>query len=182
MAYLLLAFILFVIYFICSWAVVFFFSPKVPRNYFLLFLLVFAAVYLFLTLPFSSEMTEVQLAAWFSGLVSYVLVCFTMWNTFYSVLWGFSGGLLADFVSQNELRSVERIVAHYRGPMDPNDVKAMDRMLKRRVPGLLGGQYVEGTETGFRSLGKGKFLALITLFLYWFFALGRGGGIVEEGS
>ena len=43
-----------------------------------------------------------------------MLMCLTMWNSFYSLLWGFSGGLMHDLYNDEELRHVDRLVRSYR--------------------------------------------------------------------
>ena len=62
-----------------------------------------------------------------------LLLCLTMWNTFYSLLWGFSGGLCHDLFNDERVRQVDRLVRSYEGEGD------LDRILARRAPNLVAG-------------------------------------------
>ena len=60
-----------------------------------------------------------------------VLMCLTMWNAFYSLLWGFSGGLMHDLYNDAALRD--------RGAARSDRTRAtarLDRILARRLPNL----------------------------------------------
>src|SRR5207244_7322100 len=65
------------------------------------------------------------------------LLCLTMWNAFYSLLWGFSGGLMHDLYTHEELRHVERLVHAYAGD------GGLDRIMARRLPNLAAGGTLE---------------------------------------
>lgn len=173
------ALLLFLVYLISAWIVVFWLKPKVPRNYFLALLVLYGLVYLKVTAFSFSEASDLQITAWFSALIFYVLSCFTFWNSFYSVLWGFSGGMLADFCSDSKLLKVDEIVHFYEGAAGQSDDQ-MNRMLLRRLPSLETGGYIEKRDGQYRTLPKGNLLARITKFLYSFFALGKGGGISDD--
>ena len=42
-----------------------------------------------------------------------LLACLTMWNAFYSLLWGFSGSLMYDVHNDARLRDRERLILSY---------------------------------------------------------------------
>lgn len=179
MSYLLLALGFFIVYFLSSWIVVYFFKPRVPRHYFLLFLIFYAAVYGYSTRAVFSLADDVTSAAWFCGFALYILACFTMWNSFYSILWGFSGGLLADFCADPALCKTDSIIHSYQGTSHVS-ADSMDRMLKRRIPSLEKDGILVFDKGTYKVGPKGQLIAVLTLILYRFFNLGRGGGIVEE--
>jgi hypothetical protein len=98
-------------------------------------------------------------------------MCLTIWNTFYSLLWGFSGGLMHDLYNHEQVRDVGRLVGSYRGE------GTIDRILGRRLPNLETGGYVELTDHELRLRPKGRVIALGTLVAFKLFSLGMGGGI-----
>ena len=110
-----------------------------------------------------------------AGLVSCLLLqalmCLTMWNAFYSLLWGFSGGLMHELYNEAELRHVERLVQSYEGDA------GLDRILARRLPNLAAGGYIDVTDDTLRLRWKGRVIALGTLVAFKTFSLGMGGGI-----
>jgi hypothetical protein len=145
--------------------------PKQPRRFFLayglLLLLVAAAIYL--------AVWPLQTIDDGAGLVACLslqaLLCLTMWNTFYSVLWGFSGGLMHDLYSQESLRNVGRLVRSYEGN------GGLDRILSRRLPNLAAGGYVDLRDGTLSLRPKGRAIALGTLLAFKVFSLGMGGGV-----
>src|SRR5512134_3038966 len=78
-------------------------KPRQPRLFFLsyalLLLMAFAAIYLrFWPLETMDDMVGLA-----SCLLLQTLMCLTMWNAFYSLLWGFSGGLMHDLYNDERL-------------------------------------------------------------------------------
>lgn len=170
----------FAIYFSFCWATVFYLKPKVPRNSFLLLLILFATTFAVLSFNFCEIKTNEDFSAFYAGWILFILMGLTMWNSFYSILWGFSGGILADIKSNPGLNNSESIISSYMGQDNSQDPLAMDRMLKRRIPGLLEANYITIQDERFQLTSKGHLLACITSFLYKFYSLGKGGGIVDE--
>jgi hypothetical protein len=126
------------------------------------------------------------------------LMCLTMWNSFYSLLWGFSGGLMHDLYNEEDLRHVDRLVGSYeRGPQrgapnaaaalgtpqrgsragDPVRERGLDRILSRRLPNLDTGGYIKVHDEMLRLRWKGRIVALGTLATFKIFSLGMGGGV-----
>ncbi len=102
------------------------------------------------------------------------LVCLTMWNAFYSLLWGFSGSLMYDLLQRRaRCATVDRLVRSYQGA-DP----VLDRILARRLPNLAARRLGRacGTTT-LRLRPKGRVIALGTLAAFKVFSLGMGGGV-----
>jgi len=158
-------------------------KPRQPRLFFLgfavLLLVVAACVYVRLW-PLNSLDDGAGLLA---CLLLQTLMCLTMWNAFYSLLWGFSGGLMHDLYNDERLRHVDRIVGSYeRGPQRGSragDAKniGLDRILSRRLPNLEAGGYIEVRDETIRLQWKGRIIALGTLAAFRTFSLGMGGGI-----
>ena len=100
-----------------------------------------------------------------------MLMCLTMWNGFYSLLWGFSGGLMYDLYNEHGLRE--------RG--SPGGVvraaTGVDRMLARRLPNLEAGGWLELRDGTLRLKPKGRAIAFGTLASFKVFSLGMGGGV-----
>ena len=99
------------------------------------------------------------------------LMCLTMWNSFYSLLWGFSGGLMHDLYNEEGLRRVDRLVGSYERET------GLDRILSRRLPNLEAGGYIEVHDEMLRLRWKGRIVALGTLATFKIFSLGMGGGV-----
>lgn len=179
MSYLLSSIVFFILYFILSWITVYFFKPKVPRNYFLLYIILLSIAYSLLNFSHDLMDDDWKAAAFMCGLISFIVAGFTHWNSFYSILWGFTGGIVADLYEKPNLRKTEFIVYEYvGGELDKS--KDMDRMLKRRVPGLIEGNYLNVLEDkSFKLQPKGIFLAKVTSILYKTFSLGKGGGLAN---
>jgi hypothetical protein len=99
------------------------------------------------------------------------LICLTLWNAFYSLLWGFSGGLMHDLYNETDLRHVDRLVGSYEGDA------GVDRILARRLPNLAAGGYIDLRDDTLHLRWKGRVIALGTLVAFKTFSLGMGGGI-----
>jgi hypothetical protein len=145
--------------------------PADPKRFFLGYatVLLLAAAYLYVRL-WPLESME-ALAGLVCCLLLQALICLTMWNSFYSLLWGFSGGLMHDLYNEDELRQVDRLVSSYQG------VGGFDRILARRLPNLAAGGYIELREQTLRLRWKGRVIALGTLAAFKTFSLGMGGGV-----
>ena len=145
--------------------------PRQPRLFFLVYAaaLAGATTYVYARLwPLESLTDSAGLLA---GLLAQTLMCLTMWNLFYSVLWGFSGGLMHDLYNHPELRHVDRLVQSYDG------ADGRDRILARRLPNLAAGGYIEIGGGALRLRWKGRAIAMGTLAALRIFSLGMGGGI-----
>ena len=160
-----------VLFFLLSLVTVRTLRPRQPRLFFLGYaaLLLLAAAYVYVRLwPLNSLDDGAGLLA---CLLVQALVCVTMWNAFYSLLWGFSGGLMHDLYNEEALRHVDRLVASYeRGT-------GLDRILSRRLPNLEAGGYIEVRDDTLRLQWKGRVIALGTLAAFKTFSLGMGGGV-----
>ena len=66
-----------------------------------------------------------------------LLACLTMWNAFYSLLWGFSGSMMYDLFNDPSLLDRERLIRSYVGD------GPVDRILARRLPNLERGGWVD---------------------------------------
>jgi len=146
-------------------------KPRTPRLFFLGYgaLLLVAAAYVYVHLwPLESIDDYIGLL---SCLMLQALLCLTMWNSFYSLLWGFSGGLMHDLYNEGDLRHVDRLVASYERE------SGLDRILSRRLPNLEAGGYIEVRDETLRLRWKGRIVAVGTLAAFKLFSLGMGGGI-----
>ena len=145
--------------------------PADPKRFFLGYatVLLLAAACLYVRL-WPLESME-ALAGLVCCLLLQALICLTMWNSFYSLLWGFSGGLMHDLYNEDELRQVDRLVSSYQG------VGSIDRILARRLPNLAAGGYIELREQTLRLRWKGRVIAVGTLAAFKTFSLGMGGGV-----
>ena len=155
-------------------------KPRQPRVFFLAYalLLLGATTYAYIQLwPLATLDDRVGLL---SCLLLQLLVCLTMWNAFYSLLWGFSGGLMHDLHNEERLRQVDRLVASYEqagGAGAPRGEAGLDRILSRRLPNLEAGGYLELRDHTLRLRPKGRMIALGTLAAFKFLSLGMGGGV-----
>src|SRR5438445_10959198 len=98
-----------VAFFVLSLATVRLFQPRDPKRFFLgyaLLLLVATAVVYRALWPIERLEDALGLAA---DLLLQLLACLTMWNAFYSLLWGFSGSLVHDLFNDPALRDRERL-------------------------------------------------------------------------
>jgi hypothetical protein len=146
-------------------------KPKQPRLFFLAYaLLLLVAAALVYTRLWPLETADDR-AGLLACLMIQLLMCLTMWNAFYSLLWGFSGGLMHDLYNEDRLRHVDRLVASYeRGT-------GLDRILSRRLPNLEAGGYLTVRDETLRLRPKGWLIAAGTLVAFKVFSLGMGGGV-----
>ena len=160
-----------VLFFLCSWATVRFLQPRDPKRFFVLYAAALAVALVFVYLawwPLVRLEDGLGLAA---CLLLQTLACLTMWNAFYSLLWGFSGSLMHDLINDARLRNAERLIRSYEGDGE------IDRLLARRLPNLVGGGWVTFESPTLRLRPKGRFIAAGTVAAFKFFSLGMGGGI-----
>jgi hypothetical protein len=159
------------VFFLLSLVTVRLLRPADPKRFFLGYAtaLLVAAAYVYLRIWPLESMTA--LAGLACCLLLQALICLTMWNSFYSLLWGFSGGLMHDLYNDEELRNMDRLVRSYQG------VGGFDRILARRLPNLVAGGYIELREQTLRLRWKGRVIALGTLAAFKTFSLGMGGGV-----
>jgi hypothetical protein len=158
-------------FFVLSWTTVRVLRPRDPKRFFLVYalaLLVVAAVAYVSLWPLGSIDDALGLV---SGLLVQLLVCLTMWNAFYSLLWGFSGSMIYDLFNDESLRDREALVKSYAGD------GAVDRILARRLPNLVRGGWLESHGQTLRLRPKGRVMALGTLAAFKVFSLGMGGGV-----
>ena len=158
-------------FFLVSLVTVRLLRPADPKRYFLGYAaaLLVATAFVYVQIwPLESIDAAAGLAA---CLLLQALICLTMWNSFYSLLWGFSGGLMHDLYNDEELRDVDRLVRSYLG------VGGLDRILARRLPNLAAGGYIELQEQTLRLRWKGRVIAWGTLAAFKTFSLGMGGGV-----
>lgn len=158
-------------FFVLSWLTVRLLRPKQPR----LFFLIYAAALLLVTAYAYAKLwplgTLESGAGFLSCLLVQALICLTMWNSFYSLLWGFSGGLMHDLYTDEDLRHVDRLVRSYEGDA------GVDRILARRLPNLAAGGYIALHGDILQLRWKGRLIAVGTLAAFKVFSLGMGGGI-----
>jgi hypothetical protein len=158
-------------FFLLSLATVRLLRPKRPRRFFLAYavLLLLASAYVY------GQIWPLDSLDAGAGLVGCLLVqalmCLTMWNAFYSLLWGFSGGLMHDLYNHADLRSVDRLVRSYEGDA------GLDRILARRLPNLAAGGYIDLRDGTLHLRWKGRLIAVGTFAAFKVFSLGMGGGI-----
>ncbi|HYN08539.1 MAG TPA: hypothetical protein VES67_14245 [Vicinamibacterales bacterium] len=159
------------VFFAVSWATVRFVRPREPRRFFLIYaLLLLVATTLVYQQFWPLEQIEDGLGLTASLLLQ-LLACLTMWNAFYSLLWGFSGSLMHDLFTNAALRDRERLIRSYEGDGE------VDRILARRVPNLVRGGWVDARGDTLQLRPKGRLMALGTLLSFKVFSLGTGGGI-----
>jgi hypothetical protein len=168
-----LPFAAFVVFFLLSLGTVRLLRPAQPRRFFLgyaaLMLAASALVYL-RRWPLARVDDAIGLLA---CLAVQLVLCLTFWNSFYSLLWGFSGGLMYDLFNDPTLRNTDRLVRSYQGD------GAVDRIMARRLPNLAAGGYIEQRGDMLRLRPKGRFIASATMASFKAFSLGMGGGIKE---
>jgi hypothetical protein len=159
-----------VFFFLLSLATVRLLRPRQPKSYFvsyaILLLIVSAWIYISIwgvtTLDDALGLTACMLVQ--------ALMCLTMWNSFYSLLWGFSGGLMHDLLNDPSVRHVDCLVRLYDTEV------GLDRILARRLPNLDRGGYI-GFRNGVLQLRpKGRLIAFGTWCSFKVFSLGMGGG------
>jgi hypothetical protein len=159
------------VFFALSLATVRFFRPRDPKRFFFgyaVVMLVAATITYLAVWPMDRIEDALGLAC---ALMLQLVACLTMWNTFYSVLWGFSGSLMCDLYNEPTLRDRERLIRSYEG------TGQLDRILARRLPQLVRGGWVERDEERLRLRPKGVVMAMGTLASFKLFSLGMGGGV-----
>ena len=159
------------VFFALSWATVFLFHPRDPKRFFLgyaLLLLVATTVAYRAVWPIDRIEDALGLAC---DLLLQFLACLTMWNAFYSVLWGFSGSLMHDLFNEPALCDRERLIRSYEGDGE------VDRILARRLPNLVRGGWIDWRDRTLRLRPKGVLMAVGTLASFKVFSLGMGGGV-----
>lgn len=164
-----------VVFFLLSLATVRLVRPAQPRRFFLAYagvLLVAAAIVYIRVWPTTRLDDRLGLVA---CLLLQVLLCLTMWNAFYSLLWGFSGGLCYDLLNDSRLRHIDALVRAYEGDAP------VDRILARRLPNLVAGGYLSFDDGVLALKPKGRFMAARTLTALRILSLGAGGGIDPSG-
>src|SRR5262245_34651230 len=159
------------VFFASSWVTVRFLHPREPRRFFLLYALLLLAGTFIVIRQFWPLVRVEDMFGLVAALLLQLLACLTMWNAFYSLLWGFSGSLMHDLFTDAALRDRERLVRSYEGDGE------LDRILARRVPNLVRGGWVESEGESLRLRPKGRLMALGTLVSFKVFSLGMGGGI-----
>jgi hypothetical protein len=145
--------------------------PREPRRFFLgyaLGLVVAAAATYRWLWPLEEVEDALGLAC---TLLLQLLACLTMWNAFYSLLWGFSGSLMHDIFNDPSVRDRERLIRSYAGE------GAVDRILARRLPNLQRGGWIDLHGESMTLRPKGRVMALGTLVAFKVFSLGMGGGV-----
>jgi hypothetical protein len=158
-------------FFVLSLATVRIVGPRDPKRFFLAYaaLLLAATAFTYQAL-WPIERTEDALGL-VCDLLLQLLACLTIWNMFYSLLWGFSGSLIYDMFNDLSLRNRERLIRSYEGDGD------LDRILARRLPNLIRGGWVDRRGHTLTLLPKGVVLAVGTLASFKVFSLGMGGGV-----
>ena len=160
-----------VIFFLISFVTVRIFHPRDPKRFFLLYALLLAAGFSVVYVRLWPLLTLEDALGLASSVLVHMVACFTMWNSFYSLLWGFSGGLMYDLFNEPALRDRERLVRSYEGDGE------IDRMMARRLPNMIGGGWLGRHDDRLTLSPKGRMIALGTLASYKVFSLGSGGGI-----
>jgi hypothetical protein len=158
-------------FFLLSLATVRTCQPREPRRFFLAYAIVLlgvsAAIYVRLW-PLDTIEDALGLAC---DLLLQLLACLTFWNSFYSLLWGFSGSLMHDLHGDPAMRHRDRLIESYAG------AGPVDRILARRLPNLQRGGWVDVRGTTLTLTAKGRLMALGTLASFKLFSLGMGGGV-----
>jgi hypothetical protein len=145
--------------------------PRDPKRFFLAYaflLLVITAVVYLAIWPLETIDDALGLV---SVLLVQLLACLTMWNAFYSLLWGFSGSMMYDLFNDPSLLDREQLIRSYVGE------GAVDRILARRLPNLERGGWVAIEGQTLRLRPKGMVMAVGTLAAFKIFSLGMGGGV-----
>jgi hypothetical protein len=145
--------------------------PREPRRFFLAYavlLLAGAALSYVALWPIDTIEDALGLAC---VLLLQLLACLTMWNSFYSLLWGFSGSLMHDLFTDPSVRDREAIIRSYAGG------GRVDRILARRLPNLERGGWIDLRDDMMTLRPKGRLMALGTLVAFRLFSLGMGGGV-----
>jgi len=160
-----------VVFFLFSLITVRVARPRDPKRFFLAYALLLLAgtAVAYLTIwPLETIDDALGLV---SALLVQLLACLTMWNAFYSLLWGFSGSMMFDLFNDSSLLDRERLIASYVGD------GPVDRILARRLPNLERGGWVSIDRQTLRLRPKGTVMAVGTLAAFRLFSLGMGGGV-----
>jgi hypothetical protein len=162
------------VFFAASWITVRVFQPREPRRFFLLYALLLvvttSATYVWLW-PLVRTDDVIGLIC---CVLLQTLVCLTMWNAFYSLLWGFSGSMMYDIYTNERLRNREQLVRSYQGDA------GLDRIFARRLPNLVRGGWIQMSDATLQLTTKGRLMAIGTLAAFKVFSLGMGGGIKDR--
>ena len=159
-------------FFLLSLATVRLLKPAQPRVFFLAYAIALlpAAAWVYTSLwPIAAAEDAAGLVA---CLLLQMLLCLTFWNGFYSLLWGFSGGLVFDLYNDPELRHADRLIRSYE-----RDASGNDRIMARRLPNLVAGGYIAVADDMLQLRRKGRLIAIGTLAAFKVFSLGMGGGV-----
>ena len=161
-----------VVFFLLSLATVRLIKPKQPRLFFLSYAVALLPVTAWAYVSFWPFVGAEDAAGLLACLLLQMLLCLTFWNSFYSLLWGFSGGLVFDLYNDAGLRHADRLIRSYEG-----DVPGTDRIMARRLPNLMAGGYITVTGDSLELRPKGRLIAMGTLVAFKAFSLGMGGGV-----
>jgi len=159
------------LFFLLSLVTVRILQPREPRRFFLAYavlLLVGAAITYVALWPLDTVEDALGLAC---DLLLQLLACLTLWNAFYSLLWGFSGSLMHDLFTDPSVRNRETLIHSYAGD------GRIDRILARRLPNLTRGGWIDLRDDMMTLRPKGRVMALGTLVAFRLFSLGMGGGV-----
>jgi hypothetical protein len=161
-----------VTFFVLSLATVRLLKPKQPRVFFLAFAVALLPVTAWVYVTWWPMTRTEDAAGLMACLLLQVLLCVTFWNSFYSLLWGFSGGLVHDLHNDPSLRHAAALIRSYEG-----GETGTDRIMARRLPNLIAGGYIVRAGETLRLRPKGRAIAIGTLFAFRVFSLGMGGGV-----
>jgi hypothetical protein len=158
-------------FFLLSLTTVRLLQPREPRRFFLAYaLLLLAGAGLTYRSLWPLDTIEDALGLG-CDLLLQLLACLTFWNSFYSLLWGFSGSLMYDLFNDPALRDREYLIQSYTGG------GTVDRILARRLPNLQRGGWLDLRGETMTLRLKGRVMALGTLAAFKVFSLGMGGGV-----
>lgn len=161
----------FIVFFLLSLITIRVLRPKQPRLFFLTYAAALLPALWFTYVTIWPLETVEDNAGLLCCLLLQTLLCLTFWNTFYSLLWGFSGGLMHDLYNDDSLRDADALIKSYEGE------SGVDRIMARRLPSLERGGYIELRRDTLRLRPKGRVIALATLLSFKVFSLGLGGGV-----
>ncbi len=159
------------LFFLVALATVRLIRPTEPRKYFLAYGVLLLGLSTAVSQSWWPVVTVEDAIALATCLVLQLLAFLTMWNAFYSLLWGFSGTLMHELYTEAALRDRERLIRSYEGEGD------LDRMMARRLPNLVRGGWVSVDGRTLRLQPKGRLVALGTWVSFKVFSLGMGGGV-----
>jgi hypothetical protein len=160
-----------VVFFLLSLITVRVARPRDPKRFFLAYALLLLAGTAVANLTLWPLETIDDALGLLSALLLQLLACLTMWNAFYSLLWGFSGSMMFDLFNDPSLLNRERLIGSYVGD------GPVDRILARRLPHLERGGWVAIESQTLRLRPKGVVMAVGTLAAFKLFSLGMGGGV-----